>query len=149
MSSRTPRIGRGVASARGSCLLVPVVIDAGSWWRRPSGQPTHVVARTSTTATASSPATKCASCGVPVGKIDTIEPQPQRVKITLLVRRQVQGARRRQGRDPVADAGDARAIQLTPAYTGGPSDGATARSSPRTAPRCRWSGTTCATNCRS
>ena len=39
----------------------------------------------------------------------------------VLVRQQVQGARRRQGRDPVADAGDRRAPSSSrPAYTGGP-----------------------------
>ena len=42
--------------------------------------------------------------GVPVGKIDKIEPQVQRVKIDVLVRRQVSGARRRQRGDPGAFA---------------------------------------------
>ena len=58
--------------------------------------------------------------GVPVGKIDTIEPQPQRVKITFWY----------DAKYPVpADAKavilapslvTSRTIQLTPAYTGGP-----------------------------
>jgi phospholipid/cholesterol/gamma-HCH transport system substrate-binding protein len=58
--------------------------------------------------------------GVPVGKIDTVEPEPQRVKISLWV----------DNKYPVpADAKavilsptlvTARTIQVTPAYTGGP-----------------------------
>ena len=43
--------------------------------------------------------------GVPVGKIDTIEPQPQRAKITFWVDDAVQGPRRREGGDPVTAAG--------------------------------------------
>ena len=55
--------------------------------------------------------------GVPVGKIDKIEPQPERVKISFWYDEQVQGARRRQGRDPVADAGDRRAPSSSPPPT--------------------------------
>ena len=43
--------------------------------------------------------------GVAVGKIDKIEPQPERVKITFWYDGQVPSARRRKGRDPVAVAG--------------------------------------------
>ena len=44
--------------------------------------------------------------GVPVGKITSIEPQPEQVKISFWYDRQVRRACRREGRDPVADAGD-------------------------------------------
>ena len=87
---------------------------------------------TSTTATASSSVTTWSILGVPVGEIDKIEPQPQRAKITFWRRRQVQGARRRQGGDPLAALVTSRAIQLTPAYTEWRHAWPTARSSRRT-----------------
>ncbi|MGV2583413.1 UNVERIFIED_CONTAM: virulence factor Mce family protein [Mycobacterium avium subsp. hominissuis] len=58
--------------------------------------------------------------GVPVGKVDAIEPQPERVKITFWV-----DSRYKVPADATAailspQLVTSRAIQLTPAYTGGP-----------------------------
>jgi phospholipid/cholesterol/gamma-HCH transport system substrate-binding protein len=58
--------------------------------------------------------------GVPVGKIDTIEPQPQRVKITFWFddKYKVPADAKAVVLSPTLVA--VRAIQLTPVYTGGP-----------------------------
>jgi phospholipid/cholesterol/gamma-HCH transport system substrate-binding protein len=58
--------------------------------------------------------------GVPVGKIDTIQPQPQRVKISFWVddRYKVPAGAKAAILSPQLIT--SRAIQLTPAYTGGP-----------------------------
>ncbi|MGH3678433.1 MAG: virulence factor Mce family protein [Mycobacterium sp.] len=64
--------------------------------------------------------------GVPVGKIETIEPQPERAKITLIFddKYKVPADAKAVIINPTLVT--ARAIQLTPAYTGGPTmpDGA-------------------------
>jgi phospholipid/cholesterol/gamma-HCH transport system substrate-binding protein len=57
--------------------------------------------------------------GVPVGKIDTIEPQPQRVKITFWYDRKYQVPATANAVILSPSLVTARAIQLTPAYTGG------------------------------
>jgi len=59
--------------------------------------------------------------GVAVGTITEIEPQPQRSKVTFPLRRPLQGARRRQAVILSPSLVTSRAIQLTPAYTSGPS----------------------------
>lgn len=83
--------------------------------------------------------------GVAVGKIAKIEPQPQRVKITFWFDRKhpVPADAKAVILSPQLVTG--RFIQLTPAYTGGPTmrDGAVIA---RTAPRCQSSGMTCARN---
>ncbi len=58
--------------------------------------------------------------GVPVGKIDTIEPQPQRVKITFQVDSKYKVPAEANAVIINPTLVTARAIQLTPAYTGGP-----------------------------
>src|SRR5206468_12928632 len=64
--------------------------------------------------------------GVPVGKIDRIEPQPDRAKITLWVDESYKVPADVRAAILSPQLITARAIQLTPAYTGGPAmaDGA-------------------------
>ncbi|WP_172826611.1 MlaD family protein, partial [Mycobacterium sp. 1423905.2] len=77
--------------------------------------------------------------GVPVGTIDTIEPQPNDVKITMNVSTGVQIPRDAQAIMMSPNLVAARFIQLTPAYTGGAvlPDGATIDLS-RTAVPVEW-----------
>ncbi len=58
--------------------------------------------------------------GVPVGKIDKIEPQPERVKITFWYDEQYKVPADAKAVILSPSLVTARAIQLTPAYTGGP-----------------------------
>jgi phospholipid/cholesterol/gamma-HCH transport system substrate-binding protein len=58
--------------------------------------------------------------GVAVGKIDTIEPQPQRVKITFFYDSKYQVPADAKAVILSPSLVTSRAIQLTPAYTGGP-----------------------------
>lgn len=58
--------------------------------------------------------------GVPVGKIDTITPEPQRVKVTFWVDRQYKVPSEVKAVVMSPQLITARAVQLTPAYTGGP-----------------------------
>ncbi|MBI3213827.1 MAG: MCE family protein [Mycobacterium sp.] len=64
--------------------------------------------------------------GVRVGRIETIEPQPQRAKITFWIAGKYQVPADAKAAIIAPQLVTARAIQLTPAYTGGPtmSDGA-------------------------
>ena len=57
--------------------------------------------------------------GFPVGKIDTIEPQPQRAKITFWVDSKYRVPANASAAIVSPSLVTARAIQLTPAYTGG------------------------------
>ena len=86
--------------------------------------------------------------GVPVGKIDQDRAAARTRQDHLLVRRQVQGARRRQGRHPLAVAGDGARHPADPGLHRRASACRPTRSFRRTAPRCRWSATTSASNCR-
>ncbi|WP_319456942.1 MULTISPECIES: virulence factor Mce family protein [unclassified Mycobacterium] len=58
--------------------------------------------------------------GVPVGKIDTIEPQPERVKVTFWFDHKYQVPADAKALILAPSLVTARAIQLVPAYTGGP-----------------------------
>jgi phospholipid/cholesterol/gamma-HCH transport system substrate-binding protein len=58
--------------------------------------------------------------GVPVGKIDAIEPQPQRVKISFWYDAKYQVPADAKAAILSPSLVTSRAIQLTPAYTGGP-----------------------------
>jgi phospholipid/cholesterol/gamma-HCH transport system substrate-binding protein len=58
--------------------------------------------------------------GVPVGAIDTIEPQPERVKITFWVDKKYRVSAEAKAAIVSPQLVTSRAIQLTPAYTGGP-----------------------------
>ncbi len=83
--------------------------------------------------------------GVPVGKVDKIEPQPLRSKISFWFdsKYKVPADAKAVILSPQLVTG--RAIQLTPPYTGGPTM-QNGRSSRRTAPRCRSNGMTCGSN---
>lgn len=59
--------------------------------------------------------------GVPVGKIETIEPQPQRAKIRFWINRKYKVPAEAKAVILSPTVVTARFIQLTPAYTGGPS----------------------------
>ena len=78
--------------------------------------------------------------GVPVGTIDSIEPRAADVKITMTVRDGVKLPADAKAIIIAPNLVAARFIQLTPAYTGGPTmaDGAEIGLD-RTG--CRWSGT--------
>ena len=81
----------------------------------------HTSSRISRTATESIVGDEVRILGVPVGKIETIEPQPQRAKITFWIDAKYQIPADAKAVDPVAETwSPSRAIQLTPAYTGGP-----------------------------
>jgi phospholipid/cholesterol/gamma-HCH transport system substrate-binding protein len=58
--------------------------------------------------------------GVPVGKIDTIEPQPERAKVTFFVDDKYKVPANVNAVIMSPSLVPVRAIQLTPAYTGGP-----------------------------
>jgi phospholipid/cholesterol/gamma-HCH transport system substrate-binding protein len=58
--------------------------------------------------------------GVPVGKIDTIEPQPERAKVTFYLEDKYQVPADVNAVIMSPSLVPVRAIQLTPAYTGGP-----------------------------
>jgi phospholipid/cholesterol/gamma-HCH transport system substrate-binding protein len=58
--------------------------------------------------------------GVPVGKVDKIEPQPERVKITFWFERKYNVPADAMAAILSPQLVTGRAIQLTPAYTGGP-----------------------------
>ncbi|GAA4544332.1 virulence factor Mce family protein [Mycobacterium paraffinicum] len=58
--------------------------------------------------------------GVPVGRVDTIEPRPSDVKITMLVSKDVKIPKDAKAIIMSPNLVAARFIQLTPAYTGGP-----------------------------
>jgi phospholipid/cholesterol/gamma-HCH transport system substrate-binding protein len=58
--------------------------------------------------------------GVPVGKVETIEPQPDRAKITFYVEERYKVPADAKAVILSPSLVTARAIQLTPAYTGGP-----------------------------
>ncbi len=58
--------------------------------------------------------------GVPVGKIDTIEPQPDRAKISFWVSGKYKVPADVQAVIISPQLVSARAIQLTPVFTGGP-----------------------------
>ena len=77
--------------------------------------------------------------GVPVGSIETIEPQPDRVKVTFWVDDQYQVPADAKAVMLSPQLITSRAIQLTPAYTGGPAmkDGAVIPQS-RTAVPLEW-----------
>ena len=75
---------------------------------------------TSTTATASSPATTSASSVFRSARIDAIEPQPDRVKISFWFDDKYKVPADAKAAILSPSLVTARAIQLTPAYTGGP-----------------------------
>ena len=75
-----------------------------------------------------------------MGQVDTIEPRPSDVKITMSVSKDVKIPKDAQAIIMSPNLVSARFIQLTPAYTGGavlPDGGSIARA----APGSRWSGT--------
>jgi phospholipid/cholesterol/gamma-HCH transport system substrate-binding protein len=77
--------------------------------------------------------------GVPVGKVETIEPQPERVKISFWVDSQYKVPADAKAAILSPQLVTGRAIQLTPVYTGGPAmpDGAVIPSD-RTAVPVEW-----------
>ncbi len=116
---RTARIGLAVAL---SAALIGGIVTAASV--SPFGR-THVVAYFDNS-NGIFPGDDVYMLGVPIGEIDTIEPQPQRAKITFWFddRYQVPADAKAVILSPQLIT--SRAIQLTPAYTGGPAmtDGA-------------------------
>ena len=86
--------------------------------------------------------------GVPVGKIDKIEPQPDRVKVSFWYRDKYKVPADAKAVILSPSLVTVRAIQLTPAYTGGPAmkDHAVI---PRERTAVPWSGTTSVSNSRS
>ena len=72
-----------------------------------------------TTAVGLYPGDEVRVVGVPVGKIDSIEPRATDVKITMSVQRRREGARRCPGHHRAPNLVSARFVQFTPAYTGG------------------------------
>ncbi|PQM49299.1 hypothetical protein C1Y40_00485 [Mycobacterium talmoniae] len=107
------------ALRRSLAVALAVLLAVGAYviWPSRGG---HQITAYFTSAVGLYPGDDVRVVGVPVGRIDTIEPRAEDVKITMTVSRDVQLP---------ADAGaiivapnivSARFIQLTPAYTGGP-----------------------------
>ena len=103
------RAGGGTGRAAWSC-----------WCARTERSTAHTSSPTSTTATASTPATTCASSACPSGRIESIEPQPSAVKITFWYDDKYKVPADAKAVILSPSLVTARAIQLTPAYTGGP-----------------------------
>jgi phospholipid/cholesterol/gamma-HCH transport system substrate-binding protein len=114
---KTPRYARiVVAAALVTVLVAGIVVVSRS---ASSVNRTHVVGYFANS-NGIYPGDEVRILGVPVGKIDTIEPQPQRVKITFWYddKYKVPADAKAVILAPTLIA--VRAIQLTPAYTGGP-----------------------------
>lgn len=78
--------------------------------------------------------------GVRIGAIESIEPEPNRARINFWVDSKYKVPADAQAVILSPSIISARALELTPVYTGGPALQNNAVI-PQSAPRCRWSGT--------
>ncbi|MGU3651020.1 MCE family protein [Mycolicibacterium sp. A43C] len=110
---------------RGLALLLAVtLVGGGVWALRTLVEPnkTHLVAYFDNT-NGLFPGDEIRILGVPVGAIDTIEPQPESVKVTFWVDEKYSVPADANAAIISPQLITARAIQLIPAYTGGPALG--------------------------
>jgi phospholipid/cholesterol/gamma-HCH transport system substrate-binding protein len=114
MSSRNPRIGLAVVLAVALIAGIGVVVWKGSGVGR-----THLVAYFDNS-NGIFVGDEVRIVGVPVGEIDRIEPEPTRVKISFWLGDQYKVPADAKAVILSPSLVTSRAIQLTPAYTGGP-----------------------------
>ena len=112
MKSRKTRIALAVA-------VVVALIGGAGWLLMPSGGRTHVVGYFDN-ANNIFAGDNVVILGVNVGKIDKIEPQPDRVKISFWYDDKYKVPADAKAVILSPNLVTVRALQLTPAYTGGP-----------------------------
>jgi phospholipid/cholesterol/gamma-HCH transport system substrate-binding protein len=100
-------------------LVLAVVIAAGAYLMLPS-RSGHKIIGYFTSAVGLYPGDQIRVVGVPVGKIESIEPRAAEVKITMSVDRDVKVPQDARAVIMAPNLVAARFIQLTPAYIGGP-----------------------------
>ena len=120
-------------------MLLAVFIAVGAYLVWP-GRTGNKIVGYFTSAVGLYPGDQIRVVGVPVGKIESIEPRAEDVKVTMSVDRTSRFPQDARAVIMAPNLVAARFIQLAPAYTGGPAmpDGASIELS---APRCRWNGT--------
>jgi phospholipid/cholesterol/gamma-HCH transport system substrate-binding protein len=113
---------KGIAGSRGlryaTAIALVAALVAGVYLLSSQGNNRTIVGYF-TSAVGLYPGDQVRVLGVPVGSIDTIEPRPSDVKITMSVSKDVQIPKDAQAVIISPNLVSARFIQLTPAYTGG------------------------------
>jgi phospholipid/cholesterol/gamma-HCH transport system substrate-binding protein len=122
MSIRTARIG--LAASLAVILVLAVTVVATPWWK-PAHTDTFVAYLANTNGLYTGDEVRI--LGVAVGTVDKIEPQPAAAKVTFSVEKKYPVPAEVKAAVLSPSLVSARAIQLVPAYSGGPtlSDGAT------------------------
>jgi phospholipid/cholesterol/gamma-HCH transport system substrate-binding protein len=115
--TRSPRVTIALAIVLAVTLIGGVGVATRLLWRSPLS--TRLIAYFDTS-TGIYPGDDVLILGVRVGKIETIEPQPQRARITFSVDRKYHIPTDVRAVIISPQLVTSRAIQLTPAYTGGP-----------------------------
>jgi phospholipid/cholesterol/gamma-HCH transport system substrate-binding protein len=110
---------RGRWTRVGLAVLLVVTLAVGIYLVWPSRTGTKITAHF-TSAVGLYPGDEVRIVGVPVGKIDTIEPRAEDVKVTMTLDNGVQVPADAKALMIAPNLVAARFIQLTPAYTGGP-----------------------------
>ncbi len=111
-----------IAGSRGlrySTAIALIAVLVGGVYVLSSTGNTRSIAGYFTSAVGLYPGDQVRVLGVPVGQVDTIEPRPSDVKITMSVSKDVKIPKDAQAIIMSPNLVSARFIQLTPAYTGG------------------------------
>ena len=117
---RRPMIrGAGSRGLRYSTAIALVAVLVGGVYVLSSTGNTRSIVGYFTSAVGLYPGDEVRILGVPVGHVDTIEPRPSDVKITMSVSKDVKVPKDAQAIVMSPNLVSARFIQLTPAYTGG------------------------------
>ena len=113
---------KGIAGSRGlryaTVIALIAVLVGGVYMLSAQGNNRTIVGYF-TSAVGLYPGDQVRILGVPIGSIDTIEPRPSDVKITMSVSKDVKVPKDAQAVIISPNLVSARFIQLTPAYTGG------------------------------
>ncbi len=113
---------KGIAGSRGlryaTAIALAAVLVGGVYVLSSTGNTRSIVGYF-TSAVGLYPGDQVRVLGVPVGQVDTIEPRPSDVKITMSVSKDVKIPKDAQAIIMSPNLVSARFIQLTPAYTGG------------------------------
>jgi phospholipid/cholesterol/gamma-HCH transport system substrate-binding protein len=113
---------RGITGSRGlrhATVIALVAVLVGGVYMLSSTGNTRSIVGYFTSAVGLYPGDEVRVLGVPVGQVDTIEPRPSDVKITMSVSKDVKIPKDAQAIVISPNLVSARFIQLTPAYTGG------------------------------
>jgi phospholipid/cholesterol/gamma-HCH transport system substrate-binding protein len=113
---------RGIAGGRGlryATVIALVAVLVGGVYVLSSQANNRTIVGYFTSAVGLYPGDQVRVLGIPVGSIDTIEPRPSDVKITMSVSKDVNIPRDAKAVIISPNLVSARFIQLTPAYTGG------------------------------